>query len=187
MRRTEFLTISMWISYITMFLSLLNLFFRRLESIMWDSWLPISIPTISSRKDSAGIWTSPRPFLVISEICSSSRSELPTQNSLPKSLNLNSTKPIWLLQQPLWVLVRFLSITSRRDLSALKQKCCIPVSQTVFLTPILLRRSKSSNKFPPSNDEPKENSLIKRSILESAFSHQFKSGGPFYPSDHPEH
>ena len=53
--------------------------------------------------------------------------------------------------------------------------------------PILLRRCKSSNKFPPSNDEPKENSLIERSILGWAFNHQFKSGGPFYPSDHPEH
>ena len=53
--------------------------------------------------------------------------------------------------------------------------------------PTLLRRSKSSNKFPPSNDEPKENSLIKRSILGWAFNHQFKSGGPFSPSDHPEH
>ena len=53
--------------------------------------------------------------------------------------------------------------------------------------PILLRRSKSSNKFLPSNDEPKENSLIKRSILEWAFNHQFKFGGSFYPSDHPEH
>ena len=67
--------------------------------------------------------------------------------------------------------------------------------------PILLRRSKSSNKFLPSNDEPKENSLIERSILEWAFNHQFKSGGrftlpttpsikfggSFSPSDHPEH
>ena len=83
--------------------------------------------------------------------------------------------------------VRFLSITSRPDPSALRQKCCIPVSQTVFLTLILLRRCKSSNKFLPSNDEPKENSLIKRSILEWAFNHQFKSGGSFSHSDHPEH
>ena len=83
--------------------------------------------------------------------------------------------------------VRFLSITSRRDPSALRQKCCILVSQTVYLTPILLRKSKSSNKFPPSNDEPKESSLIKRSILEWAFNHQFKFWGPFSPSDHPEH